>query len=134
MSFTSKCCINILKNGMNFVGRSILLRNSHVMTQANLNCTGSGVIGTIPMPCNQTIVDKVQRLLVPFNTLFNQVAGFKVKGRVRRRCKDCYIVTRQQRLYVICPTHPRHKQMSMKPKPHNTWLLTHATQSKIRPY
>ncbi|XP_068143076.1 uncharacterized protein mRpL36 [Drosophila tropicalis] len=71
-------------------------------------------------------------LLLPFNSLLQQIAGFKVKGRLKRRCKDCYIVVRQERGYVICPTHPRHKQMSMKKRDYKSWILTHATQSKER--
>ncbi|EDW30144.1 GL22482 [Drosophila persimilis] len=71
-------------------------------------------------------------LLTPVSTLLQQVAGFKVKGRLKRRCKDCYIVVRQERGYVICPTHPRHKQMSMKKRDYKSWILTHATQSKER--
>ncbi|EDV40383.1 uncharacterized protein Dana_GF10482 [Drosophila ananassae] len=73
-------------------------------------------------------------LLTPCFTLLQQVAGFKVKGRLKRRCKDCYIVVRQERGYVICPTHPRHKQMSMKKRDYKSWILTHATQSKERGY
>ncbi|KAH8278214.1 hypothetical protein KR044_002551 [Drosophila immigrans] len=71
-------------------------------------------------------------LLSPLNTIVQQVAGFKVKGRLKRRCKDCYVVVREERGYVICPTHPRHKQMSMKKRDYKSWLLTHATQSKER--
>lgn len=81
-----------------------------------------------------SLIAGLQRLLVPVSSLVNQVSGFKVKGRLKRRCKDCYFVIRQQRHYVICPTHPRHKQMSMKKKDYKSWILTHATQSKIRPY
>ncbi|XP_030371976.1 uncharacterized protein LOC115622219 [Scaptodrosophila lebanonensis] len=73
-----------------------------------------------------------QGLLAPFNALLQQVAGFKVKGRLKRRCKDCYVVIRQERGYVICPTHPRHKQMAMKKRDYKSWILTHATQSKER--
>ncbi|XP_034481645.1 uncharacterized protein LOC117787272 [Drosophila innubila] len=71
-------------------------------------------------------------LLAPLNALVQQVAGFKVKGRLKRRCSDCYVVVRQERGYVICPTHPRHKQMSMKKRDYKSWILTHATQSKER--
>uniref|UniRef100_A0A182WJZ4 Ribosomal protein n=1 Tax=Anopheles minimus TaxID=112268 RepID=A0A182WJZ4_9DIPT len=71
----------------------------------------------------------LQARLVP---LLNLVSGFKVKGRLKRRCKDCYFVMRQERLYVICKTHPRHKQMSMKKHDRNTWILTDATQGKVR--
>lgn len=66
--------------------------------------------------------------------IVNPVCHFKVKGRLKRRCKSCYFVVRDERLYVICPKFPRHKQMAMKPKPHNTWILTHASQSPVRPW
>lgn len=74
------------------------------------------------------------KLLPTTTTFINPVCNFKVKGRLRRRCKYCYFVLRQERLYVICPKFPRHKQMAMTPKPHNTWILTHASQSPIRPW
>lgn len=75
-----------------------------------------------------------ERLLQPALPIVNPVCGFKVKGRVRRRCKSCYFVVRDERLYVICPKSPRHKQMAMKPKPLNTYILTHASQSPVRPW
>ncbi|PZC84202.1 hypothetical protein B5X24_HaOG205397 [Helicoverpa armigera] len=75
-----------------------------------------------------------QPLLQPSLPMINPVCGFKVKGRLRRRCKSCYFVVRDERLYVICPKSPRHKQMAMKPKPLNTWILTHASQSPVRPW
>lgn len=75
-----------------------------------------------------------KKILTPYNPIFNPVCGLKVKGRVKRRCKSCYIVVRDERMYVMCPKFPRHKQMSMKPKPHNTWTLTHASQSRTRPW
>lgn len=74
------------------------------------------------------------KFLAPVTSIVSQIAGFKVKGHLKKRCKDCYFVVRQERLYVICPTHPRHKQMSMQKKDYNQWILTHATQSKVRPY
>lgn len=63
-----------------------------------------------------------------------QTSGFKVMGKVRLRCKDCYFVRRQERLYVICKTHGRHKQMASVKSPRNTWILSHATQGKVRPW
>ncbi|EAA11645.5 AGAP005927-PA [Anopheles gambiae str. PEST] len=80
----------------------------------------------------EALVNPGQLLLTPLPPLLNLVSGFKVKGRLKRRCKDCYFVMRQERLYVICKTHPRHKQMSMKKHDHNTWILTDATQGKAR--
>lgn len=63
-----------------------------------------------------------------------QTCGMKIKGRLRRRCRDCYFVMRQGRLYNMCPTHPRHKQAAIKVHPRVNWIITHATQSKVRPW
>ncbi|XP_050075856.1 uncharacterized protein LOC126563268 [Anopheles maculipalpis] len=82
--------------------------------------------------CNQQAVCIPHFLQARPIPLLNLVSGFKVKGRLKRRCKDCYFVMRQERLYVICKTHPRHKQMSMKKHDRNTWILTDATQGKVR--
>lgn len=71
-------------------------------------------------------------ILQPASILINIQRGMKQVGRVRRRCKDCYFVMRQERLYVMCKSHPRHKQMNMAKKPKNTWILTDATQSMTR--
>lgn len=54
--------------------------------------------------------------------------GMKVKGMPKLRCKDCYFVVRQERLYVMCKTKQRHKQMAMKAKDKKFWMLSHATQ------
>ncbi|MBI5254468.1 50S ribosomal protein L36 [Candidatus Falkowbacteria bacterium] len=34
----------------------------------------------------------------------------KVQASVKKRCKDCKIVRRKGRLFVICPTTAKHKQ------------------------
>ncbi|KAF7285904.1 hypothetical protein GWI33_009377 [Rhynchophorus ferrugineus] len=82
---------------------------------------------TISQICKNTFLKPITPAIIPN-------CGFKVVGKVRRRCKDCYFVRRQERMYVICRTHRRHKQMSMVKREKNTWILTHATQSKIRPW
>lgn len=63
-----------------------------------------------------------------------QGSGLKIQGRVKRRCKDCYMVMREGRLYVECKTFGRHKQVTIAKKPKNSWILSHATQSKVRPW
>jgi len=84
---------------------------------------------------NCTIIEKGSALLKPAPlVLLSQICGFKVKGILKKRCKDCYFVVRGERSYVICKTHPRHKQMSMKQQEKKSWILTHATQSKVRPW
>uniref|UniRef100_A0A663DTR4 Ribosomal protein n=1 Tax=Aquila chrysaetos chrysaetos TaxID=223781 RepID=A0A663DTR4_AQUCH len=49
-------------------------------------------------------------LLPPPPVLF---AGLKTKTSLKRRCKDCFIVRRRGRLYVLCKTNPRHKQRKL---------------------
>lgn len=83
-------------------------------------------------PMIQNAISPQQTLLQPSVNAVNVVRGMKQKGHLRLRCKDCYFVRRQERLYVMCKTKGRHKQMSMKTKPKNTWILTDATQSKLR--
>ncbi|KXJ73834.1 hypothetical protein RP20_CCG014896 [Aedes albopictus] len=83
---------------------------------------------------SRLLLDRLpNQLLTPaLGPMVNPACGFKVKGHLKRRCKDCFFVVRHQRLYVICKTHPRHKQMSMKKREKNTWILTDATQGPVR--
>jgi len=74
------------------------------------------------------------QLLTPKVPILLSSCGFKVKKKLKRRCKDCYFVVRQGRVFVICKTHPRHKQMSMKAPDEVNWILTHAMQSPVRPW
>lgn len=71
-------------------------------------------------------------LLQPASLTLTPERGFKQMGKLKKRCKDCFFVMRHERLYVLCKTHPRHKQMQMKKKEKNTWILTDATQSPQR--
>ncbi|NLZ24500.1 50S ribosomal protein L36 [Candidatus Dojkabacteria bacterium] len=34
----------------------------------------------------------------------------KVQASVKKRCDQCYIVTRKGRVYVFCKKNPKHKQ------------------------
>jgi len=36
--------------------------------------------------------------------------GMKVRASVKKICKDCQVVRRKGRLYVICKANPKHKQ------------------------
>lgn len=138
MSFITRFCSTLIHNGMKTVTGSVVsqnYRNFHMMLKPLP--TLSSCISKTPTAYDvspTSLAVGMQRLLTPVSSVLNQVAGFKVKGRLKRRCKDCYFVIRQQRHYVICPTHRRHKQMSMKKRDYKSWILTHATQSKVRPY
>lgn len=56
--------------------------------------------------------------------------GFKVFGKVRRRCKNCYIVTRDQRVYNLCKSHQKHKQMSIRHTDKAYYILTGVQQKR----
>ena len=48
------------------------------------------------------------------NAQISQNREYKTKTRLRKRCKSCYFVWRNGRLYVECNEHPRHKQFHKK--------------------
>lgn len=73
-------------------------------------------------------------LLSPAAILSIPVCGFKFKGVVERRCKDCYIVVKDRQKIVLCKTHPRHKQKEIVPAEKDTWIITQRTRSRIRPW
>jgi large subunit ribosomal protein L36 len=84
---------------------------------------------------NSTVVkNEGLQLLSPTVPILSLSCGFKVKKKLKRRCKDCYFVVRRGRVYVICETHPRHKQMSMKAPAEVNWMISHASQSPVRPW
>ncbi|KAK9872059.1 hypothetical protein WA026_015306 [Henosepilachna vigintioctopunctata] len=116
----------------------LFLRNSIKLGQSCLNILLPAVksFHTLNRPNLGAFVNAFQtsKFLLPRVVDFIPSCGFKVKATVRRRCKDCYIVKRQERWYNLCKTHPRHKQMSMKKSERKTWILTHATQGKVRPW
>lgn len=64
--------------------------------------------------------------------IYNSVCGLKTKGRLQLRCKDCYFVCREERWYVMCKTHPRHKQVKMKKRDYKTWIVTSGSQKPVR--
>ncbi|XP_054434192.1 large ribosomal subunit protein bL36m [Pteronotus mesoamericanus] len=39
--------------------------------------------------------------------------GFKTKGVIKKRCRDCYRVKRRGRWFIYCKTNPKHKQRQM---------------------
>ncbi|KAL6255300.1 hypothetical protein P5V15_013640 [Pogonomyrmex californicus] len=82
-------------------------------------------------PCN-ILNHNASFLLQPVLPMYNSVCGLKAKGRLQLRCKDCYFLCKDERWYVMCKTHPRHKQVKIKKKEYKTWILTWASQSKIR--
>lgn len=82
----------------------------------------------------QKCTNTMSNFLVPKLHNTSQNCGLKIKGRVRRRCKDCFMGMREGRVFVECKTYGRHRQISITKNPKNSWMLSHATQSKVRPW
>lgn len=57
-----------------------------------------------------------QHLLQPASCLLLPVQSYKVKTSLYKRCKHCYFVRRQGRLFVECKAKGRHKQMQKMSK------------------
>lgn len=114
--------------------RPMTIQSSNQILQNNIKCLRNFSMLSNIINRSLTPTAPITPLLQPAAVTLNIERGFKQVGRLKRRCKDCYFVMRQERLYVICKTHPRHKQMAMKKKPKNSWLLTDATQSPYRPF
>lgn len=111
-----------------------VLKISSYFAQAKNMFHSLGVLSPVQQSAKNDVYRKFNNFLQPVTPTLNIFCGFKVKFRLRKRCKDCYFVVRDQRGYVLCPTHPRHKQMSMVKQFKNSVILTHATQSKFRPW
>ena len=73
-------------------------------------------------------------LLAPTVPLLIPNCGFKVVGKVKKRCKGCFMVFRGERLYNLCKLKPRHKQMSMKADEDKSWVLSGVSQGPKRPW
>ena len=60
---------------------------------------------------NSSLVLNDESNIWPSNNLnMQQIRTYKCKTRLRKRCKSCYFVWRNGRIYVECNEHPRHKQ------------------------
>lgn len=71
-------------------------------------------------------------LLQPSLPMLNFMCGLKMKTVLKRRCRSCLLMWKNGRKYIICKAKPKHNQVERKKKEYNTWILTHATQSKFR--
>lgn len=71
-------------------------------------------------------------LLQPLLPIYNIVCGLKMKTVLRRRCKYCVLMWRNDRAYIKCREKPRHNQVERKKKEYKTWIVTYGTQTKVR--
>uniref|UniRef100_A0A0R3TDW7 Large ribosomal subunit protein bL36m n=1 Tax=Rodentolepis nana TaxID=102285 RepID=A0A0R3TDW7_RODNA len=49
------------------------------------------------------------------------VRNYKTEERLRLRCRDCFFERRDNRLYVECKTHARHRQAQIMSEPRTPW-------------
>jgi len=79
----------------------------------NVSCFGSSLLDNSQSP------------------LVQQVAGLKNRGELRKRCKHCYFIIKDERKYVMCTVHPRHKAVGkLVADMQGNMILTHATQGR----
>lgn len=107
---------SIFNVGRNITSQILTKRAFHLLQKPTLN------------------VSSMENALKPVRVSIVPSCGLKVRGMLHRRCKDCYFVRREEIWYVMCKTHPRHKQVQMKAHERKSWILSHATQGKIRPW
>lgn len=53
--------------------------------------------------------------------------GFRDKDVLKLRCNDCYFKKIDDRWWVLCKTHRRHKQRQNVQDPKIKWIVTHVT-------
>ncbi len=86
---------------------------AQISTNLSLRCAfGSFVTknNTLPMSGKECPNSLSLNVCDVQSLIFTQQRSYKVKTRLRKRCKSCYFIWRNGRLYVECPEHPRHKQ------------------------
>lgn len=55
----------------------------------------------------------------------HQIRGFKDKGILKLRCSSCYFKKLDDRWWVLCTEHPRHKQRQKVEDYRDKWIVTH---------
>jgi ribosomal protein L36 len=86
-----------------------------VLNRANLMPDLLKASSLAPLAANSQLFSGLNNLILSnpnqiSSIQLNQIREYKVKTRLRKRCKSCYFVWRNGRLYVECNEHPRHKQ------------------------
>jgi large subunit ribosomal protein L36 len=93
--------------------KNLLRTSATTLTKTSQLSTVSATFArSLTYVANSTILaqHRVAAMIMPAITSQQQVREYKLKVRLRKRCKSCYFVWRNGRLYVECKEHPRHKQ------------------------
>lgn len=109
--------MNLLKN---FANKDFLLK-TNVFNNLNKFSTFAQHLVKLPILSTNGLPNKANLqinnsplLFTNTNLNITQVREYKVKTRLRKRCKSCYFVWRNGRLYVECDEHGRHRQHHIK--------------------
>jgi large subunit ribosomal protein L36 len=76
----------------------------------------------------------IAKFLAPVTPLIVPNCGFKQVGKLKKRCKGCYFVVRQERAYIQCRLKPRHRQMAMKKDEDKSWISSGSSATPFRPW
>lgn len=95
--------------------------------QPNLSSATVDSKGTVLSPQRNC-----ERNLLQHPAIFGTITfrGFKDLDVLRKRCKNCYFVKEDGRWYVLCKSHPRHKQRQRINDKQEHWIVTHVTQGR----
>lgn len=82
-----------------------------------------------PHSLNQSIKRVVASEPLISSPFWIQSRGFKDKDVLKIRCPDCYFKKVDDRWWVLCHTHPRHKQRQKVEDIRKKWIVTHITRT-----
>jgi large subunit ribosomal protein L36 len=116
------------------------LSMSNPMQYLLSNGSQAGQIRNLLQPSSKSIIPSSYKILeeAPLSQtklnagVFVPARGMKIKGKLKRRCKDCYFIWIEGVKYNLCKTYGRHKQMRKPPYWANLRILTDATQGPKR--
>ncbi|CAG2118815.1 unnamed protein product [Medioppia subpectinata] len=89
-------------------------------------------VKTIAFNSNQCLRQAVpsDRLVANLTPIWwTQTRGLKDKDILKIRCSDCYFKKVDDRWWVLCNTHPRHKQRQKVIDVRTKWIVTHTTRT-----
>jgi len=99
-----------------------------IQVRAVSPCAASGAPGLLgaSFPLTPTVAPL---LAAPLTPILTQTAGIKHMTTLKKRCRHCYFVIKDEQKFVMCTAKPRHYAAQKMPgKKWGNYILTHATQ------
>ncbi|KAH9407370.1 54S ribosomal protein L36, mitochondrial [Tyrophagus putrescentiae] len=87
----------------------------------------AGVIAA--SPSSRIILSPLLPSLSPAAYQLTQVRTFRDKDVLKLRCNACYFKKEDDRWWVLCSKHPRHKQRAKVEDHRLKWIVTHITRT-----